>query len=245
MPQWLSIFSHSNGHNDGSGASNGNAMRTSTAVENHVLPFPVTQGSSATTPDQRNTTSIGWKDYLIRFKRRIGTGTEPSSGSLIGESATESAYVRRLAEGLGDGIVDEVVVDRPWTEGIQTSTLTPHSDCGPEKTASQQHDQRSNDATSVVYYGWWSAWKLLAIIRWHTWPFLMEFFSSRFPDQKTERHYAQVAFFQLSSLSYGSLILLGKLVSKETSGTLGVFMANFQLGIGLSVRSKLQILRHG
>jgi hypothetical protein len=93
-----------------------------------------------------------------------------------------------------DGIVDEVVVDRVWTEGMQMST-TPRSECGvtPEKTSSQQHDQRSNDATSVLD-GWWSSWKPLAIIRWHTWPFLVETFSSRFHDEKTERHYGQVTF---------------------------------------------------
>ena len=179
-------------------ASNGTTMPTSstnTAVENPILPLPVTQASPALSHHRRKP-KYNWRDYWAQFKRRIGTGTEPSSSSAIGESATATAYTRRVAEQhaewVVDGIVDEVVVDRVWTEGMQSST-THHSERGitPEKSPSQ-HDQRSNNGTSVEYNGWW---KPLAIIRWHTWPFLLDIFSSRFPNERTERHYAQVGIF--------------------------------------------------
>lgn len=213
MSQWLS---HSTGGNDNekpqSSYSNGPAEKetrvsngttvptssTNTAVENPILPLPVTQDSSALTRNRRNPIySHSWRDYWAQFKRRIGTGTEPSNSSAIGESVTATAYTRRIgeqhAEWVVDGIVDEVVVDRVWTDGMLSST-TPHSECGitPEKSASQQHDQRSNDEMSVEYDG---LRKPLAIIRWHTWPFLLDIFSSRFPNERTERHYAQVGFF--------------------------------------------------
>ena len=160
MPQWLSMFPHRNVTSDGDDekrhgqsssrsnddaeketrASNGTTMptsSTSTAVENLVLPLPVTQPISTLTSDRRirQHQKFGWKVYWTRFKRRIGTGTEPSSSSVVGENGAESAYARRLAEHQIEGpwgddhIVDEVVVDRAWTEGIQTST-TPYSECG-------------------------------------------------------------------------------------------------------------------
>lgn len=223
---------------------------SSTAIENLVLPLPVTQRSSALTQDRRTRQKphFGWRVYWIQFKRRIGTSTEPSSSSVVGESATEGAYERRLAGHQvewGDH-VDQVVVDRAWAEEIRTST-TPHSECGitPEKTPSQQHDQKSNDGTSVVSDGWGRVRKTLAIIRWHTWPFIMEVFSSRFPDEKTERHYAQVSFYVISILSYHSPVLLGKLVLEEISGTMGVFVVNRQLGIRLPLCPKLPVLSLG
>ncbi len=168
----------------------------STATEHHGLPPPVTQSGIVTTIELCNRKKVGgFSFYWARFKKRIGTGTAPSSSSLVGESAAERAYTRRAAEqyeeGNNDGIVDEIVVDRTWTEEIQTSVS---SECVPtlEKTPSQQHIQSSVESASIVYEGLWSFWKPLAIIRWRTWPFLMEVFSSRFADDKTERYYAQV-----------------------------------------------------
>jgi len=266
MLKWLSVFSHRNVTNDSDDekpqssshsnrfgdkqtrASNGTTLPTSsssTAVENLVLPLPVTQRGSTLTQDRRirQKPRFGWRVYWIQFKRRIGTGTEPSSSSAVGESATEGSYSRRLAEHLGGDHVDEVVVDRAWAEEIRTST-TPHSECGitPEKTPSQQHDQTSNDGTSVISS---RLRKSLAIIRWQTWPFIMKVFSSRFPDEKTERHYAQVSFYATSIISYHSPNLLGNLVFEEVSSTMGVFVVNCQLGIRLPLCSKLPVFSFG
>jgi hypothetical protein len=178
--------------------SNGTTVHVSnnsTATEHHGLPPPVTQSGIVTKIELCNRKKVGSLNYYwTRFKKRIGTGTEPSSSSFLGESAAERAYTRRAAEQYeeenNDGIVDEIVVDRTWTEEIQTAS----SECVPtlEKTPSQQHIQSSVESASIVYEGFWSFWKPLAIIRWRTWPFLMEVFSSRFADDKTERHYAQV-----------------------------------------------------
>lgn len=220
MPYWLSNFFRGKGFPENvedtlpspgvltekdTRASNGTtalASSTSTAVENHGLPPPVTQSNLASANGHRNQKAArvgGLSFYWVQFRKRLGSGSSPSSSSLVGGSAAESAYTRRVAEryaeGDGEGIVDEIVVDRAWTEELHTS-MTPHSECGvtPE---SQQPNPFSSESASVVYDGVWSLCKPLAIIRWRTWPFLMKIFSSRFADEKAERHYAQVSSLSL------------------------------------------------
>ncbi|KAF8159373.1 hypothetical protein B0H34DRAFT_703185 [Crassisporium funariophilum] len=191
---------------------------TSTAV-GHSLPAPVVQNSAASAHTRRtrrksvrvNGLSVHW----ARFKKRIGTVTAPSSSSLIGESAAENSYTRRMemAQGENDN-VDEVVVDRIWTEEIKSSVS--HSDHGasPEKSGgSHQINAAASDHDSVVYDGFWSLWTPLAIIRWRTWPFIMEIFSSRFIDEKSEQHYAQESWFLKKSLAlWASLWLIANWV---------------------------------
>jgi len=232
MPLWLSNFFRGRGvpensddtlHSPGvltekdTRVSNGTtvpASSRSTAVENHSLPPPVTQSNVAAANNHRNKKKVGGLSfYWVQFRKRLGTGTSPSSSSLVGESAAESAYTRRVAEQYGEGngerIVDEIVVDRAWTEEFHTS-LTPRSECGvtPE---SQQPNQISSESASVVYDGFLCLCKPLAIIRWRTWPLLMKVFSSKFADEKAERHYAQVSSLPSShvylfTLSVGGLV---------------------------------------
>ncbi|KAF8806887.1 hypothetical protein BYT27DRAFT_7140360 [Phlegmacium glaucopus] len=136
--------------------------------------------------------SIHW----ARFKRRIGTGTAPSSSSQIGESAAESSYIQRTETIQENGIVDEVVVD--------------HHGGSPAKSGeSHQFNAGGSDHDSVVYEGFWNMCFPLAIIRWRTWPFVMEIFSSRFIDEKSEQHYAQETWFLKKSLAlWASLWLI-------------------------------------
>ena len=235
MPRWLSNFFRARGVPDNvedtppstgvltekdTRASNGTtvpASSTSTAVENQGLPPPVTQSNLASANDHRKKKVAkvgGLSFYWVQFRKRLGTGSSPSSSSLVGGSATESAYTRRVAEqygeGYGEGIVDEIVVDRAWTEELHTS-VTPHSECGvtPE---SQQPNPISSESASFIYDGFWSLCKPLAIIRWRTWPFLMKIFSSRFANEKAERHYAQASSLPSSHI-YLFMFPVGELVS--------------------------------
>lgn len=186
--------------------SNGTMVPISTnsiTVENHDLPSPVTQSALVTTNNCRNHNLAkrfgGFRFYWAKFKKRIGTGTAPSSSSLIVESAAEHAHSRRMTEqdeeGNNDSVVEEVVVDRTWTDNMQSSAF---SECVHtlEKSPSQLHIQISVETASIVHVGFWGLCKPLAIIRWRTWPFLMDVFSSRFADEKTERHYAQVRYLR-------------------------------------------------
>ena len=63
--------------------------------------------------------------HWARLRRRLGNGTSPStSDSLLDESAGDSSTVRHpgLAGTYEDGDeVDEVVVDRVWSEELKSS----------------------------------------------------------------------------------------------------------------------------
>lgn len=178
---------------------------SSTAIGPPLLPPPALHSGTTSSNSRRNRKkSIKFPRFSVhwaRLKKRIGTGTAPSSSSLVGESAAGSGTTRNQGDDAyesADGFVDEVVVDRAWTEDIK-STATPHSEHGatPDKTNSQQLNNGPSEPDSVPYEGFWSVWTPLAILRWRTWPLLMEIFSSRFIDEKAERHFAQVREFSV------------------------------------------------
>jgi osomolarity two-component system, sensor histidine kinase SLN1 len=137
-------------------------------------------------------------EHWTKFKRHIGTGTAPSSSSQIGESAVENSSIQRMEMVQEDGAVDEVVVDRVWSEDV--NSIETHSDCGVSPGESPQVNSGGSDHESLVYEGFWSLWPPLANIRWRAWPFIMEIFSSRFIDDKSEQRYTQVSQHQLISL---------------------------------------------
>lgn len=195
----------------GHGGSSSNDTRggTSTAVDS--LPIPVLQSTgsnSVASRRKRKSARIGLSVHWAKFKRRVGTGTAPSSSSLIGESAAASSYTRRLDRNaaLGDhDEVDEVVVDRVWSEEIKSSTT--HSEYGvsPEKSGTSHPIQPSNsDHESVALDGFWGLVTPLIFLRWRVWPAIVEIFSSRFVDHKDELHYSQVCCRKLfrPSLAY-------------------------------------------
>ena len=130
-------------------------------------------------------------EQWAKFKRHIGTGTAPSSSSQIEESAVENSYIQRMEMAHEDDAVDEIVVDRIWSEDI--GSIDSHSDRGASPGESHQVNPGGSDHESLVYEGFWSLWPPLANIRWRVWPFIMEIFSSRFIDEKSEQRYAQVS----------------------------------------------------
>jgi hypothetical protein len=142
---------------------------------------------------------VAFAVYWANFTRRLGTGTAPSSSSQIAESAVDNSYIQRMEMAQEDGPIDEVVVDRVWGEEI--NSIESHSDHGASPGESHQPNPAGSDRESLVYEGFWSMWPPFAIIRWRAWPFIMEIFSSRFIDEKSEQHYAQVSHLELISLS--------------------------------------------
>lgn len=174
---------------------------TSTTMDDN-LPFPAVQKPGnvvALARRKRKSVRIGLSVHWARFKRRIGTGTAPSSSSLINDSGDESVYIGRSDRGgrpPDDGdTVDEVVVDRAWSEDLKSSVY--HSEHGgtPERTGSHQVGQTPSDRESMTHEGFWSLWNPLVILRWRIWPSILGIFCSRFLDEKSEQHYAQVSYF--------------------------------------------------
>jgi osomolarity two-component system, sensor histidine kinase SLN1 len=160
------------------------------------LPPPVLQTNNTRQIRRKSARFGGIAVYWAKFKRHLGTDTVPSSSSQVGESAVDNSYIQMAQE---DGAIDEVVVDRVWSEEIKS--VESHSDHGASPGESHQFNPSGSDRESLVYEGFWSMWPPLAIIRWRAWPLVMEIFSSRFIDEKSEQHYAQVSHLESISLS--------------------------------------------
>jgi hypothetical protein len=130
-----------------------------------------------------------------KFKRRIGTVTAPSTSSVIDDDAVGSSisHVRPAQEEREE--VDEVAVDRIWSEDIKSSVPSEHGG-SPEKSGGSHHNATSVDYDSLsVHEGFWSSLSLLVILRWRIWPAVHEFFSLRFFDEKSENHYRQETWY--------------------------------------------------
>ncbi|PPQ64353.1 hypothetical protein CVT24_008422 [Panaeolus cyanescens] len=180
---------------------------TSTAVDTS-LPPPVLHKVESRKMKQKSARFAGLNINWANFRRRIGTGTAPSSGSLMGESTTETTCMRKREYRVEDGDhVDTVVVDRVWTEEIKTSVT--HSDHGgtPEKSGGSNPPLMGTDNVSDTdahgesyprnIFQWQRGWKLI-----------MKLFSSRFADEASEEHYAQETWFYKKSLAFWASLWL-------------------------------------
>jgi osomolarity two-component system sensor histidine kinase SLN1 len=157
------------------------------------LPPPAVYSSAASSHrrNRKRTRFASLSVYWAHFKKRIGTGTAPSSSSIQGESS-ENNFSQKLETTQTSDVVDEVVVDRMWTEEIKSSVS--HSEHGGQEKSggSNQLKEGNSDHDSIVYDGCWSNNTVLIFIRWRVWPSILEIFNSRFIDPKAEAHYAQV-----------------------------------------------------
>lgn len=219
-----------------------NTPTTTTAID--TLPPPVVQSLSSSNSKARRKGKKaarvkGLSVHWARFRKRIGTSTAPDSSSLFGESAVESNFARRLESAESSDYVDEVVVDRNWSEEIKSSIS--HSEHGgsPEKTTSHPPDRGNSDHESVTEDKFWSLSTPITILRYRAWPLFMEIFSSRFLDDKAEQHYAQVR--PLCDFLPDMLVSFcgyqGKLVSQEIISSVGISVAHLQLGTGVHLHS--------
>lgn len=182
------------------------SARLTPANVNALLPPPATastkQGSTSSGRQKRKQARIdgGLRVRWARLRRRLGTGTSPSTSSIIEESTAPSSVTagRAPITHIEDGDeVDEVVIDRNWQEELKSSTS--HSDQGasPEKSNSHHHGGTTTDHDSLFFHAtgfWASCWPLI-VLRWRVWPAIVDFFVLRFMDQKAEIHYAKESWF--------------------------------------------------
>jgi osomolarity two-component system, sensor histidine kinase SLN1 len=156
--------------------------------------------------------------HWARFKKRIGTGTAPSSSSEVGDSAyTGGSSViggrggMQGEDGGGEddskrGPVDEVVVDRSWFDEIKSSVVS-QSEQDPTKetgtggggggASAPNGGTNTTDHDSMPPHpeGFW-AWNMCTVmIRYRLWPSVMDFFSLRFIDEQSENHYRKETWF--------------------------------------------------
>jgi osomolarity two-component system sensor histidine kinase SLN1 len=165
-----------------------------------VLPLPaVTIGTTA--QRQKKTIHIHGahrvRVYWGRFRRRLGAGAPPSTPSLVEDSATVNVVDFRTdsdssSPGEDNTEVDEVVVDRNWSEDTKSSVSLSEQSISPEKLGSPSAD---HDSVTVHTSGFWGLCTPLVVIRWRLFPAIVNFFSPKFPSEKSELHYIKENWF--------------------------------------------------
>ena len=176
-------------------------------LADHRLPPPVSADASSAGRRSRNKKSArvsgGLRVHWDRFVRKLGSGTAPSTSSAFDDSVGDSSGYPRSRIGQAsqeppDDRVDEVVVDREWSDEIKSSSIT-HSEHGgtPEKTGSNHLGGTNTDRDSFAVRpeGFWGTFRLLIFLRWRLWPAAYAFFWTHFIDEKSEMHYNKENWF--------------------------------------------------
>jgi osomolarity two-component system, sensor histidine kinase SLN1 len=170
-----------------------------------VLPPPA--AATTTYNRQKKTLRIdgpGLRVYWTRFRRRLGAGTAPSTSSLVDSSAQSSNDAPRsdtqgVHQGEDDAEVDEVVVDRNWSDEVKSSVSLSEQDISLDRSGGHHHVAGPNttDRDSVALHtgGFWGLSTPLIILRWRVFPAIVDFFSPKFPNIKSEQHYVKENWF--------------------------------------------------
>jgi hypothetical protein len=144
------------------------------------------------------------------FKKRVGTGTAPSTSSVLDGSIGDSIAVRGKAKSVDapEGEVDEVIVDREWADEIKNSSIAPSQSAGSldkvldNPLGGTNIDHESATPTESL----WTSSILLAMLRWRVWPGILRFFRVRFVDEKSEAHYRKESWFFRKNLGIWSAL---------------------------------------
>ncbi|KAH9930211.1 uncharacterized protein B0H18DRAFT_1116910 [Fomitopsis serialis] len=181
------------------------------------LPPPVVQGSGSSSKRGKKKNARvdrGLRVHWAQFKRRIGTGTAPSTSSAIEPDESGDSYSNgrarqvQMGEEEEDG-VDEVVVDREWSNEIKSSSCT-HSENGgtPDRTSNPLGTNTDGESLFVHPEGFWASCGPLIFLRWRCWPFVHDFFVNHFMDAKSELHYSKENWFMKKNLALWSSAFL-------------------------------------
>lgn len=176
-----------------------------------ALADPHPQDSSR----RRKTKAAGFAGIKVqwtRFVKRIGTDS-PSDSSAVADSYFESNQTRRRTE--DDVEVDEIIVDRDWTEDLRSS-LNQLSERSPGSSDSQPQIGTSlgRDTTAMLDDSHILSASLWAF-RWKVWPAIVKFFCVRFLDDKTEERFHKEHWF--IKKVFPSLLLLQAVPSAAPS----------------------------
>ena len=167
------------------------------------LPPPVVQGSVSSGKRGKKNARIdrGLRVHWAQFKRRLGTGTAPSTSSAIEPDESGDSYSNgraravQMGEEEEDG-VDEVVVDREWSHDIKSSSIT-HSEHGgtPDRASNPLGTNTDRESLFAHPEGFWASCGPLIFLRWRCWPVVHDFFVNHFVDMKSEMHYNKEGWF--------------------------------------------------
>lgn len=186
----------------------GSSNTGSFSAVDDALPLPALSKSVTRPPEAlhpRDAVVVLW----TKFKRRLGTVQAPSSTSVVNES-TESHVVDMpdVSAQNDDDVVDEVIVDRVWSEDFTTSA-TPSDHAGsPEKSGGSHPGGRSTSDHESLHgiEGVGGVPSISVLFRWRIWPAIVKFFNSSFADPKSEANYAQVRQSLFDTCLYSVLV---------------------------------------
>ncbi|KAG1857324.1 Tco5, signal transduction HAMP domain histidine kinase [Suillus subalutaceus] len=162
------------------------------------LPLPVT-GTQPSTADPggqktKRARARGLRVYLECFMKRMGTES-PSLSSTLVDSIRDSGQVRLRTEvGTDVDEVDEIVVDRNWTEDMRNSpdhseyALDNSGDSYVAHVGTGTGTGVGHESAAFLDDGGFFR-QFLVLLRWEVWPAVHRFFHVRFNDEKTEERY--------------------------------------------------------
>ncbi|KZT19596.1 hypothetical protein NEOLEDRAFT_1158991 [Neolentinus lepideus HHB14362 ss-1] len=151
----------------------------------------------------------GLRVHWERFRKRMGTGTAPSTSEQPDESTTVESGMRVGTSKfvhLGEvDEVDEIVVDREWVGGPSV-THSEGAEGTPEKSAALCQGTSTDVESVVVYTGFWVKYRALAFLRFELWRSIYNFFWISFEDARSEEHYWKELWFTRKSLALWSAV---------------------------------------
>ena len=167
-----------------------------------LLPVPATARDSPSRP-RRNPKSVqisgSLKAHWVAFKKKVASGTAPSTSSTPNNSTSTGPNVSRpqgSAAREQDGHLDVVVVDRVWGEDPKWSTKsdsnTPLDETRAENRLGTTNTESDNPEADT---GCLASCPVFFFLRWRIWPSIWGFFRLRFSDQKFEMHYVKETWF--------------------------------------------------
>lgn len=167
--------------------------------ELHQLPVPVALAGPPASSRRRKIKTArfaGLKVHWARFIKRIGADV-PSDSSAVADSSFGNNLPRqRTDDGVQGDEVDEIVVDRDWTEDLRSSLNQP-SERGHTRS-SDSHAQigtsLGRDVTPMPDDGNFLS-VLLWSLRWEAWPAIVKFFYVRFLNDRTEQRFYKEHWF--------------------------------------------------
>jgi len=180
-----------------------------TPTEPVLLPIPATTklDPSAATSKRRR---LSWFPRSLRvhwteFKKRLATGTAPSTSSLYDDGTSASIHGKEPVPGQPEDEVDEVVVDREWTEDTRKTTTKSES-AHPFGDSRQPGGTNTDRESFAAVEGFWARSTILIILRWRLWPAILDFFRPRFVDSKSEAQYNKESWFYRKRLAIFSAL---------------------------------------
>jgi len=168
-----------------------------------ILPAPVTAKDAPSRP-RRNSKSVqisgGLRAYWTAFKKKVTSGTAPSTSSTPDDSTAAGSNFgkpQRSGPGGQDGNLDVVVVDRLWNEDLKLSTTSDSNSPFEETRASENRFGTTNTepGSFEADTSCWTSSPILFFLRWKIWPPILCFFRLRFPDENVEAHYVKETWF--------------------------------------------------